>query len=287
MKNLSVKIRLMRSSDIAAAMRLKNSEGWNQTEKDWQLLLEYAQDLCLVAEYDQEIIGTVTAINYSNDVAWIGMMLVDRMFRDLGVGKQLLRNILVKLETYKSVKLDATPAGHPVYKKLGFIDEYKIYRLTTPSLTNSLNDDSEISAEAIHTQDLQQIAELDRDIFGADRIFLLGSLLENHPNRGWLLKKDNQIAGYAFGRPGSRFSQVGPVCARTMDDAKAVIKRALTGLVGQQVVVDILCDKNGLLDWLISVGFTKQRHLVRMYYKENPFPGLIQNQFLISGPEFG
>ncbi len=58
MQNFSVKIRSMRPSDIVAAMRLKNSEGWNQTEKDWQLLLEYAQDLCLVAEYDQEIIGT-------------------------------------------------------------------------------------------------------------------------------------------------------------------------------------------------------------------------------------
>jgi predicted N-acetyltransferase YhbS len=287
MKNLSVKIRLMRPSDVPAAMRLKNSEGWNQTEKDWQLLLEHVPDLCLVAEYGQEIIGTVTAINYSDDVAWIGMMLVDRRFRGLGVSKQLLKNILIKLEPCKSVKLDATPAGHPVYRKLGFIDEYKIYRLTTPSLNNSLTDDGEISARPIQSQELPEITEFDRGIFGADRIRLLGSLLANHPDRGWLLKKDNQIAAYALGRPGSKFNQVGPACALTTDDAKDVIKRALTGLVGQQVVVDILCDKNGLLDWLVSVGFTRQRHLVRMYYKENPFPGLIQNQFLISGPEFG
>jgi hypothetical protein len=34
-----VRIRPLQHSDIAQAMRLKNLEGWNQTEKDWEILL--------------------------------------------------------------------------------------------------------------------------------------------------------------------------------------------------------------------------------------------------------
>jgi len=35
------------------------------------------------------------------------------------------------------------------------------------------------------------------------------------------------------------------------------------------------------------MGFTTQRHFIRMYHKDNPYPGIIDKQFLISGPEFG
>ena len=30
-----------------------------------------------------------------------------------------------------------------------------------------------------------------------------------------------------------------------------------------------------------------QRHFVRMYKKENSFPGIVDKQYLICGPEFG
>ncbi|MCK4464298.1 MAG: hypothetical protein KAU83_01195, partial [Bacteroidales bacterium] len=71
MANISpVTLRSMHYNDIDIAMHLKNAEGWNQTEKDWELLIGNPQNICLVAEYEQKVIGTATAINYSNEVAW-------------------------------------------------------------------------------------------------------------------------------------------------------------------------------------------------------------------------
>src|SRR6266487_5380214 len=121
MKNTSVSLRPMELNDIENAMKLSNAEGWNQTEKDWKLLIENPQNTCLIAEIDSKVIGTTTAINYSNEVAWIGMVLVDKEYRGLGVSKLLIENILKKLESCKSVKLDATPVGQQVYKKFGFV----------------------------------------------------------------------------------------------------------------------------------------------------------------------
>ena len=85
-----VKIREMKLSDMDSLMRIKNAEGWNQTEKDWELLIHYPESVNLVAVHDNRILGTVTAINYAHRVAWIGMMLVDKDFRGRGISKLLL-----------------------------------------------------------------------------------------------------------------------------------------------------------------------------------------------------
>ena len=77
----------MHYNDIEIAMHLKNEEGWNQTEKDWELLIKNSHNICLVAEYQQKVIGTATAINYSDKVAWIGMVLVNKKYRGQGVSQ--------------------------------------------------------------------------------------------------------------------------------------------------------------------------------------------------------
>ncbi len=76
MKKTAFILRPMELSDIGSAMKLLNTEGWNQTEKEWKLLIENPENVCMVAESDNKVIGTTTAINYSNQVAWIGMVLV-------------------------------------------------------------------------------------------------------------------------------------------------------------------------------------------------------------------
>ena len=77
----------MQLDDIASGMRLSSAEGWNQTQKDWKLFIETRGNVCLVAEADNKVIGTTAAMNYSNKVAWIAMVLVDKEYRGRGVSK--------------------------------------------------------------------------------------------------------------------------------------------------------------------------------------------------------
>ena len=123
------KVRKMQASDMAVIMQIKTAENWNQTETDWQFLITSNPELCFVAIINNEVIGTVTAINYHNKIAWIGMMLVSKLHRGMGISKMLLNTIIEKLKGCESIRLDATPAGIPVYKKLGFVEEYKITRI--------------------------------------------------------------------------------------------------------------------------------------------------------------
>jgi GNAT superfamily N-acetyltransferase len=277
----------MQARDIVDAMKLSNAEGWNQTEKDWKLLIESPQNVCLLAECNKKIIGTTTAMNYANQIAWIGMVLVDKEYRGQGVSKLLLTKILKKLESFASIKLDATPAGQQVYKKFDFKDEYLISRLVTASMKNLSFDDDAVLAESIQLKDIEEIITFDEHVFGTNRRQLIESLIKRYPHKAWLLRRNNSIAGFALGREGNKYHQVGPVFGSTSDDVKILIRKALKELTNQPVVIDVLCEKEDLINWLNSIGFTIQRHFVRMYKNENSFPGIVNKQYVICGPEFG
>ena len=124
MQKEDIILRRIQLSDLNGVMRLSTEQGWNQTETDWRLILENPQNSCLLAMYHGKIIGTIAAMNYSNDVAWINMVLVDKEYRGHGISKLLLESIFKELQYCKSIKLDATPEGRQVYKQFNFIDDY-------------------------------------------------------------------------------------------------------------------------------------------------------------------
>ncbi len=277
----------MSENDLKEAMQLKEAEGWNQTGRDCEMLLSNNPDLCLVAISEGKVIATVTAMNYENQLAWIGMMLVQKEYRGLGVGTLLMTHIINELEHCASIKLDATPAGFPVYKKLGFIQENTIYRMTRPpqNMEHIINPD--FCVRRALSQDLVAIMEYDKGVFGANRQVVLNHLMNHSLKTSWLIEKDNRIEGFILGRPGSNFFQLGPLIAKSTEAANYLLAAALTELNGSSVVVDILHDKENLINWLQSQGFEIRRELIRMFYGDNSIQGVIQQQFLISGPELG
>lgn len=281
------RIRPMTMSDLDQAMRLSVAEGWNQTEKDWKLLLENTENVCIVAEKDGRIIGTATALNHSGKVAWIGMVLVDKPMRGLGAGKMLMTEIISNLGNLDSVKLDSTPAGQPLYKSLGFVDEYTIYRMTTPSLESIKYRYSGDKPGKITIGWLDRIIELDASIFGVERGYLMNKLFNIFPEKAFAFSDGNGPWGYVFGRAGTIFNYIGPASAKTTEAAIGLITAALEPYHSKPVAVDILADKTDLIAWFESIGFVKQRDFVRMYLGKNPYPGKPEFQYLISGPEFG
>jgi hypothetical protein len=139
----------------------------------------------------------------------------------------------------------------------------------------------------VSNENLSEVLNLDRFVFGADRSYLLMNLLNKNPGRAFYLKKNDDPLGYIFGRAGSRFNYIGPACALTHDSVRLIISKALESLNDKAIAMDILEDKEDLISWLETIGFVKQRHFVRMYLTGNPYPGIANNQYLISGPEYG
>ena len=281
------RLRRMELRDVESAIRLSNAEGWNQTEADWKFLIGHPDHVCLLVECDEKIIGTTTAITYSNQVAWIGMVLVDKAFRRQGVSALLLTEILKKIESIPCIKLDATLDGQRVYNKFGFNVEYQILRMVNPSWSGLPVGDDESEAMLIQNEEIEKIVELDAMVFGANRKNLIEHLNSHNQPKGWMLKSNDDVTGFVLGRTGTRYQHIGPVSAPNISEAKILITSVLNQLRSQPVVVDVLGDKVELIQWLTSIGFSTQRTFIRMYRNENLFPGLVEKNYLICGPEFG
>ena len=281
------KIRPMTSDDLAPAFGLSRAEGWNQTELDWRFLLMNPNNICLVAEYNNKVAGTATALVHSMNLAWIGMVLVDREMRGRGIGKMLMVEIIRNLKKIESVKLDATPAGLPLYRKLGFIEECELHRMVNKSVSFKKFTEPDNCPVNIDSITFEEVLKLDKEIFGSSRSSLLNYLFQNYPEKAFHIIRSGKIDGYISGREGTRYSYIGPAVSFSAESGRLLIIKALKSLEGKPVALDVLHDKQDLITWLESAGFEKQRSFIRMYLKSNRYCGNLDHQYLISGPEFG
>ncbi|MFN0122491.1 MAG: GNAT family N-acetyltransferase [Blastocatellia bacterium] len=278
--------REMIASDIPAGQALCEAAGWNQVARDWMQFLHLSPRGCRVAVRNHEVIGTATTVNYENRFAWIGMVLVDPAVRRQGVGARLLGETLAILRDNPCARLDATPAGHAVYLKLGFVDEYEISRMqvTLPDVGCLA---AHNPARPLTRADLPAVLALDHEVFGADRGPLLRWMLEGAPGYAWAVTENDMVAGYCLGRSGQRYEHIGPVVARDQRMAQMLVSACLAGQQGHPCLVDAPAVNTEWIAWLTHAGFTRQRTLTRMYRGEHRWPGTPEKLFAILGPEFG
>jgi GNAT superfamily N-acetyltransferase len=276
----------MTPADVAVGLELTRAARWNQTESDWGLFLRLSPKGCRVAVMDERVVGTVATARYEDRFAWIGMVLVDVAERGQGIGSRLMAEALDVLNDMPSIRLDATPAGHPVYQKLDFVDEYRLSRMETVVSGAGL-DLRRDHARLMTKDDLPAIAVFDRQVFGADRSLTLGWMFESAPEYAWVIEERGQIIGYTFGRRGFNFEHLGPVIAHDQQTARRLVSTCLSRQAGRPFIIDASHCETGWRSWLESIGFREQRPFIRMFYRDNPYPGLPPKQFGILGPEFG
>lgn len=283
---LQICYRSMVAADVPAGLELCRAARWNQTARDWELFLNLSPRGCRVAVKDQRVIGTVATVRYEDRFSWVGMVLVAPAERGRGVGARLMTEALDVLEGMPSVRLDATPAGHPVYHKLDFVDEYRLSRMEAVVVSDGLMQSGN-PARPMTREDLPAVAIFDREVFGADRRVTLGWLLDGAPEYAWVVEERGQIVGYTFGRRGFNFEHLGPVIAEDQRIARQLVAACLSRQSGRRFILDASHHETGWRAWLESIGFHEQRPFIRMFYRTNPFPGLPPKQFGILGPEFG
>ena len=280
-----VEIRLMTEDTIAQAMKLKQLENWSQTESDWRRLIRLEPQGCFIASIGERLIGTTTTTTYGRDLAWIGMVLVDPEYRRRGIATRLLGAAIDYLKSagVASIKLDATPAGQPLYEILGFAGEVLIERWQAVAKPNQAGNRS-----AIEANDLSSVLAFDRRAFGADRGKLLDLLKADSRVKPLIATApDGQVTGYVLARRGAQATYIGPLVAAGEQTATELLDGMLDQLAGENVSVDFHTGFKTTDAMLGERGFVRQRNLLRMYYG-NPSPaGTSPMIFAIAGLEFG
>jgi GNAT superfamily N-acetyltransferase len=280
MQEPAIEIRLLFESDIPAAMRLKEAAGWNQTEKDWQRLLALEPNGCFAAVKDGRLVGTTTTTTYRNELAWIGMVLVDPHERRQGIATRLMNLAIDYLkDKVATVKLDATALGQPLYESLGFQFESVFERWSGTSNVNN--------AEPSNVDAVGDLLALDRIAFGADRSQLLVKLIDDACVPPVLLRAvDGTLNGYALARSGTNADYIGPVVAKDPQHVESLLDQVLSELSGRRVYIDFNTECGASTSVLSARDFVKERDLIRMSAgarSEKTLPSVIA----IAGPETG
>ena len=279
---MQVEIRLLIESDIPAAMQLKEVAGWNQTEDDWRRLLRLEPNGCFCALKDGRLVATTTTTTYGDELAWIGMVLVDPQHRRQGIAAKLMSVALEYLEgKVRTVKLDATALGQPVYERFGFQVESSVERWSGTG--NSLHND----VNGIDPDSLNELLALDQIAFNADRSILIETLIKSASVSPVVMRDpDGALSGYAFARSGTRADYIGPVIAKEPRKVEILMDQLLSQLGDRRVYVDLNKESSVSTRLLAARGFVKERDLIRMTYGR-PSAKTSPLVVAIAGPEVG
>ena len=285
MTETDVAIQTLSVTDIDAAFALSAAEGWNQTPADWRRLVELEPDGCFAIRDEGKLVGTVTTTTYADTLAWIGMMIVRNDRRRQGIGVTLMRQALdyLRRRGISTVKLDATPAGQPLYESLGFVAEVEVERwqgiappTASPNATTSLG------------ASRQQLIELDADAYGVDRSRLIASLADDCAIVPTTVgDKNANAAGFVLARRGRAATYVGPIVASSSHDAEQLLEAALNQLAETEVCLDLHRGGHLTSTLLEARGLSRRRALVRMRYGTPNAAATDASICASAGPEYG
>nr|MBN3726154.1 GNAT family N-acetyltransferase [Burkholderia sp. Ac-20379] len=105
------------AEDVAAAHALSVAVRWPHRPEDWRFAFEAGGGF--VAVEGDAVIGTALCWTFGADRATLGMVIVSPDQQGRGIGRKLMELVLEALGD-RVTFLHATPAGQPLYEKLGF-----------------------------------------------------------------------------------------------------------------------------------------------------------------------
>jgi GNAT superfamily N-acetyltransferase len=294
-------------SMIDGLMALSTAAHWNQNEADWRSMLRLGRGWgvkVVDAHGVPRLAASTIVLPYEDRFAWISMVLVLPAWRAQGFAGGLLDVALEDLAARRLTPvLDATPAGHPVYRKHGFADTWGFGRWRRQGGAGRYAsavraDEAPAGAQLrpLRESDWPAVAALDAPAFGASRLPLLQQLARRLPAAAWVLVQHDTVRAVLLGRDGRTAMQLGPLVVDGVDAlaaAKALLGAALEALrrrsVGEQptVIVDVRDGQAELQAWLESRGFAFERPFTRMVHGADRAPGDPERTVLVAGPELG
>ena len=284
----AIDLRLMSEADLVGADELRGVVGWNQTQQDWRRLLALQPQGCFVAFCNGALVGTVTTTAYGTDLAWIGMMLVHPEHRRKGIGKRLMNRALEHLKELRvrCVKLDATPAGRPLYEQLGFVAESTLQRWQR-AVVDEILAKSMISEQTreLRVENWPRVEAIDAAGLGARRPQLLRLLAEGS-RRALVWPATGQVLGFGFVRSGANSDYLGPL-ACTRDDGLAALVSSLMDGTEPSVTWDIPDANEPAKSAAGRYGFGPVRPLTRMRLGPRLDPTQPHTLFGIADPAVG
>ena len=260
MNNISVL--QLKNSDIPILNTIKPTE-WPSIEEIHTHYLSTNCCNCIkVINDNNEILGIGTGISF-NQTGWLAHIIVSKNHQRKGIGSIIVQD-RIKYFTEscncKTITLTATDQGHPVYKRLGFVEEsmYVTMIRTTENTNDQKISDNIIKAKPEH---YEEMLKLDFITSGENREDLLKPIFCNK----YVYLKNNNIQGFYL----PNFGDSG---------VTAITEEAGIALLGEKIKKDkwISFPEENIeaYNFLLNNGYKEINRFHRMIYgnsfKHNP-----------------
>lgn len=259
-------LRAIRVGDAASCAELSRRVGWPHRREDWEFVIGLGRGV--VGERNGELVATGLWWPYGESHATVGMIIVAPEQQGAGIGKRLMQSLLAQAKG-RSLMLNATVAGEPLYARLGFrswgggVRQYHGHGLDVaapePAAGKQLRPGS--------PSDFAMLERLDREATGLERGPVLAALLQC--GECLVLEQAGQAIGFSILRAFGRGQVIGPVVAGDEADARTLIACWLHGRAGQFIRVDLPFG-SGLGEWLVQRGLAPAGDVAAMVRGDLP-----------------
>ena len=258
-------IRNFTKNDISFAVSLAHTEGWySETEDEFNGFLTYHPEGCFIIEVNGNRAGMCVTVPYEQD-GYFSEFIIAKNYRGKNIGSKLLNHAVHHLTNIgiNNIYLDGMPKATALYEKAGF---RKIGLSTRWKGTIHYNPSSEV--HPISESDLKRIIETDKKIFKCDRSFFLKYLWQKNQATSKILKRNNRIIGYIFGKIRDPEFSIGPwVCLGNETDALLLLQGISKKLSEYYVRIGVYDTNHKSITLLKETGLMRQPdcpwHMVR------------------------
>ena len=279
-----MKIRNLKPEDLDEVKRLCDMIHWPLTMPDLKRLYELEPDGWFCAEVDNQYVGQVMGMAIGS-LGCIGMLIVHENYRRSGIGAALTIEALNYLRNKgaKTIRLDATPDGYSIYKKIGFADEFAVYHYVKGTASNNPPLKKIPEVEPAVAADLEAIIEFDRFSFGVSRAKVLKALFKD--SRTLVVKHGGEIQGYVCTRGGDMGYWLGPFIANGVPSAEKLLYRVLGESSGKEIHLGVPSINHNAVTLLGRHGFGMAFEIMRMCYGPKLKGENVQSIFAEAGHE--
>jgi GNAT superfamily N-acetyltransferase len=265
---------------LAQGLALSQALNWPYRAEDWAFA--FALGRGFVVEANGRLAGTALWWPYGDDHASAGMIIVAADAQRQGIGARLMDALLADAAG-RTIILNSTPEGEPLYTRLGF-RAYGVVEQRQAVLEAAPPIDAAVPLRPARPDDRTALDALDRAASGMDRRALLEALFAIAEVQ--VVERDGAIMGYGCARRWGRGIVIGPVAAHDERDAKALIAALAARHVGEFVRIDVTV-ASGLGPWLDTIGLPQTDSAVAMSLGEPPLgdPGV--TLFALSNQSLG
>ncbi|WP_409271646.1 GNAT family N-acetyltransferase [Neobacillus sp. SCS-31] len=273
-------------SDIPGLIALSASVGWDYDQYEIATVMSSGK-IFGHKNGKGEIVSSSAIIPYDNKLASIGMVIVNKEHRGLGLGKDATQKCIDSVSPDCSIMLIATEEGKPLYEKIGFRTVGHVHKFLCDSyLTPESLKPNSVTIENYNENDFIEILNLDKAAFGDKRSNFLHYRINQ--SKQCLVAKDTKgnIVGYGLSILGPENLLLGPIVAPDFQTAALLLDWLVIEHTGK-LRIDVPSGNKDFMFFLEQCGFKNVAKPPIMMLNSVSLPARNSNLFGIAAQIFG